>query len=386
LDKQMNYLEKTRTDLLIRDSLSEFMKAALIVDNTFIEELKYLFLNASLKHCFIIDSLLLIHSEEKAPAKQIELLTVFLEVLGITNKEAETLTLLANAIIKQDSKLSEKIYYDMPDSIAQWSFHYYLTPFAKHPLVFMDENQTIYHSVEKKPYKFDIDKKELVISNKEITLSNLIIAIGHHYLRLNECKKVLIENCNFSGEDNTIVLTNIEQVTIRNCNFKNFSDRVFIIDDCKKALLSNCTFEDCGYTYEDLKQYKGGVIKGQDSNLVIEQSNFKNCYIKNYTKFEINTNELLYKYKPYYAIANIIDGNIQVSNSNFETCWVYARNELQKSLDKALDADWPSSWGPRSKEKTYDGLYRVDNGLFPKGNTSIKNCSTNDSASILDPQ
>ncbi|MGH4139467.1 right-handed parallel beta-helix repeat-containing protein [Clostridium sp.] len=380
---QVSLLEKLKNDFKIVEPLSKYQQSALTGDDAFIEELNYLLMNNVLKYCFIIDALIIISTDENKCDKQIELVTGFCEVLGITEKEANVLIELTNSIAKQDSESSEIILWNLPQTIEPWIFEFYLAPFAKHPLVRQNDKQLSYYSKEKKPLKLGVGVESIEITDKDFELKNLTVDMERLKILISNCENVFIENCDFFMSSNNIVFKNVKNIVIKKCSFMDFKERVIIVEDCSFTIISECVFNNCGFTYDTLSDQVGGVIVGRTGKLTVESSKFIDCFIKNYYKFEKEISEFVYEYKPYYAIAYISNGEITVSNSMFNNCWSYARDDMKNSFNSMLESNWPSFMKPMEKEKTYDELYRLERGLFPKEGTSYSQCQLVDSDSIV---
>ena len=269
---QVLYVRRLMAGINVEAAFEDYMKMALDLNTTDVDEFIAAYKQDTLKHYFCIDAIILLSVAENAE-KNYELLAELVEMLGINREQLKYLTAVAKAIVMQSSELFDEAKKLLPDSLLNLSLFHYIDGFYTGKIVDTYEKRYLYS-----PNKGMIDltsynAKQVIIENISATLQ--------HDVDFNGCEEVIIRNCKFYDSEYNFNFISVGKVIIENCEIVNFSNRVAYFSGVNDMIIDGNKFVNCGCTGEF--DTVGGVFycsEGGCIDFVILQNNeLINCYV-----------------------------------------------------------------------------------------------------------
>lgn len=343
-DMQVNYVGRIIAGIKAEEVFQTYMKKALDISSSDVEEFIDVFQEDDLKYYFCIDGcvlLVIVDSEDK----QFELLAELLEVLGITKSELEYLSKVAKAYITHSSEFFEDAKTVVPVSLRDLSMLYYVKDFYTGTIIDCPEELHIYsHN------KAEINlEKFLPIKAKNVFLENVIISLTQN-LELKNYESVLfkdttvkitsyllgfesIDSVKFvnsvfeNGTQSAICFNNCCEMIMRDSLFRDFTSRTIKLENVSQINFEDCTFERCDYRYRrsdsDWKSF-GCVI--YSSNPSINGINYLNGCMFLHCGGHNESN--------YYSSDFISNCPSKLNDCTFKLCWhFYSSNTLDPDYD-----------------------------------------------------
>lgn len=264
-----------------------------------------------LRYRFVLDAILLAADGDNKEG-QLKFIASFCEDIKMSKEELDYLASMAKAILEQSEAgyvdtFVEKSLEDISEDL-----------FAEYMNVIFDRQNKIYVSDNAVLFR--------PLSESDITASSIeaiqqakqpyVRIIGAHInldewnlsLVFKEKEYVIFEDCVFSGAGKNMIaskfnllnLQNCKNVLIYNCEFKNFDTPVLMVEKISAMKIINTKFEKCIYCYDrDREDWKalGGVIhskKPEDMgdvqliNCIFDECGGKN--VRNYYSSEAISN------------------------------------------------------------------------------------------------
>ena len=142
-DMQVNYVNRLIVGIKSEEAFQAYMKMALDINSSDVEEFINVVSEDDLKYYFCIDAcvvLVIADSEDK----QYELFAELIEVLGINIEELEYLSKVVKAYITQSSIFFEEAKSVVPISLRDFSVQYYIKEFYTGTIIDCPEELHIY--------------------------------------------------------------------------------------------------------------------------------------------------------------------------------------------------------------------------------------------------
>lgn len=283
-EMQVLYVRRLIAGIHAEQGFQEYMKMALELDTTDVDEFVTIFKEESLKYYFGIDGTILLSIAE-GEEKQYELLAELVEMLGITREKLIYLTAVAKAIIAQSTEMFDDAKLILPDSVQNLSLYHYISGFYAGMIVDTPVECHIYScnkaNVDLSGYSY-LSAKRVIIENISATLQENIV--------FNGCAEVIIRNCKFIGNEFLMEFNGVGNVTVEDCVISDFTNRFAYFTDINGFIIRKNRFLNCGHSggsngsgiWSHYRQMRGGVLncKGNVSGGIVLQNNeLLNCYI-----------------------------------------------------------------------------------------------------------
>ena len=298
-EKQIWFLKRLIAGSGMESELNECMKMAMDIEKEDIEAFLTVYRNDVCKLYFLLDALILINLTEMND-KQCDASADLAELLSVTAKELETLSLLAKSVLLQDPDIFDTAEECAVDSIRNMDLISYVNTFYTGDIS-LSINGYHYFSCGVKLEK-SINSKENVI------FENCTVEINMGF-KLNNCANVEFINCILKG--NIMYIIGSGNVSFIRCAFKNFDKSCVKMENISNLNIENCRFENCicygdnGIIYisdikdisiknnivtncKGMKEYCFGLFlrgHGRYDRVYIENNTFNNCYSLDGTGF-----------------------------------------------------------------------------------------------------
>ena len=321
---QMLLLKRIISGMGVEENVTEYMRKALEINETQMQEFRSMIGDGDTKYYFAIDALLLaaLGSGEK---DTYEYLAELLELLDISKRDLECLCTVAKAIVMQDSAVYDEAKELMSEDIEELDFSAYVRSFYT-GIIVDSEKLVYYHAVDKN--NSDVIELEDSFTAEIVVFSNLNINCASD-IWFQGCTRVCFSNCTITGaSEGSFVFEGCESVEIRSCKFRDFN-KPALQEMCVGGLLiDGCLFSNCMAKFSDTEDWKarGGVIHLSDSldnnirgiNRIVNSS-FEECGIQQRN------------YVWSYAILSNCD--CEVINCSFRNCWGYCKGGTEKDRE-----------------------------------------------------
>lgn len=274
--------------------------------------------DSSIKYRFILDAMILTCVKEKNK-EQIQLVAEFSESLEIEKEELYYISTMAKALLCMDTSAYVDAYEIKTNSISDDVFYGYIRMLSKGCIIQNSELTIFQPSCEE-----DVTVEKLSrISNVDtptIKLSNVKINLSEYPLSFSNYKKIILDDCVFTGGDkHPIKFENCKEVIINNSSFSDFNVQTIIISNVNIVRITDSTFTHCCMKYrngsDDWKALGGVIYVGYAEELapiLIDGCNFVDCGGRNSEN--------------YYRSAFISNYRCDVNDSKFMDCWNYHKN------------------------------------------------------------
>lgn len=324
---QMLLLKRIVSGIGVEENVTEYMRKALEINETHMQEFCSMIGGGDTKYYFAIDSLLLaaLGNGEK---DTYEYLAELLELLDISKHDLECLCTVAKSIVMQDSDVYDEAKEMMSEDIEELDFSAYVRSFYS-GIIVDSEKIVYYHSVDKN--NSNIIELNDFFSAETVVFSNLCLNCVSEVFFYG-CSRVIFLNCTITGGyEASFTFEGCESVEIRACRFEYFCKPVLREMCVGKVLIDSCSFSNCvekfsrdDYTWRP----QGGVIqliKSLDENTnglnKIVNSSFEGCGTRNDSMG--------------FSCALISNCDCEVINCSFRNCWGYYYKDIK---DDACEA------------------------------------------------
>ncbi len=273
---QSLYIKRLIAGIHTEKEFLDYLRMALEINTNDVDSFVDAFKSGYLKFYFCIDGIILLSMEESND-KNYEFLAELIELLSVTKEELKHISVLAKAIIEQNSDAIENADMYATDTTKTLSIYHYIKGFYSGLVSDTDKEICIY-SYNKEEY----DLADYGIYETQKVLIDNVTTVITDNIYMKNCKEVIIRNCNFicEGKGN-FIFTNISKITFENCKFRDFKNRVAQFIDTQNLIVYNNQFNNCGYT--TTVDAEGGVfsnIAGAPlESVVLEKNELNGCYI-----------------------------------------------------------------------------------------------------------
>ena len=300
-EKQLSFLNRLKANVGESGDLVSYLEDESIHTNNRIEAIGELFVKyfkkSSLKYHFMLDTLLLLM---KASEVQLHFVHLLCEVLELDSEEVSFLIDFATCIVDEDDINYMRLIERVPQTIHIVNFSGYVKPFLNGRLV-DEEAHLVYYAQPTLEGRENISFNKIfkseemslprwVFKQEVVVFENWQIDLSRNKWIFRNNQKVVFKNCQIIGHDEPINFDGTTEIYIENCSFREFSNRVFLINDCMQLNVKDCIFKECLYMY-DLYQNSNGAIyfiadKGmtlgnEERRVVIENTHFIDCCVWN---------------------------------------------------------------------------------------------------------
>ena len=269
---QVLYVRRLIAGINAEAAFEDYMKMALDLNTTDVDEFIAAYKQETLKHYFCIDAIILLSVAENAE-KNYELLAELVEMLGINREQLKYLAAAAKAIVMQSSELFDEAKKFLPYSLVNLSLFHYIDGFYTGKIVDTYEKRHLYSPNKEMIDLTSYNAKQVIIENISANLQ--------HDVDFNGCAEVIIRNCKFYDSKYKFNFISVGKITIQNCEFTNFSNRVAYFTGVNNIVIDGNKFISCGCT-------SGGDIVGgifycsrecRINSVILQNNELLNCYV-----------------------------------------------------------------------------------------------------------
>lgn len=273
-EMQVLYVKRLIAGCNGESEFQDYMKMALDLDISDVEEFISVFREDGIRYYFCIDGAILLSAAE-TEEKKYELLAELIETLGITHGELKYLAAVAQSVVLQSSEKFDEAKTFAPDTLCPLSMYHYVQGFYAGAIV--DTPNEI--------HIFSCDRSEVdlsaygVLKNKKVIIENISCSFKGDVI-LEGCAEVLIRNCKFMGSQYNFKFNTIGNVIIENCDVRDFTNRFAYFSNTDNFTVLNSRFFNCGCTGSG--NIYGGVLYNSGNcskNIILENNELLNCYV-----------------------------------------------------------------------------------------------------------
>ncbi len=277
-EMQVLYLQRIVKGMGAEDPLEEYMRKALKISDTDIQEFISFMKENSARYYFALEGMLLVAMGESTQ-QNYEYLAEIIELSGITKKDLEYLSLVAKSVLQQESAHYDTAKDVISEGAKGVNFYPYIANFYVGAITDSEKEQ--YYSAPSLDVECNIDLPAEYRARK-VTFRNLSIELREDHL-FDGCEMVEFINCRLFTKDSAKMnFKAIGKLTFRECEFKDFDDHIACFDSVNEVVIKECFFFNCGWICETGN--RGGmfmVSNGENhKSFTLEDSKIQNCYIK----------------------------------------------------------------------------------------------------------
>lgn len=330
-DMQILYLKRIVNGIGVEDPVEEYMRKALEISETDIQEFLSHMKEGKARYYFALDAILLV-SLAQTSQPSYEYVAELMELLEIDKQSLSHLAMVAKSILVQESTDFDSAKEHATEYTAELNFKPYIHNYYVGAIV--DTPIEKYYASPDIVLENEI---ELPTSYEErlVTFENLVITVSEEWY-FNGCEKVRFKNCRLVGNKGNLQFDSVGTIELENSSFTDFDNRVAWIERVNSFIVENCKFVKCGYdSYGD---EVGGVFgininsNEKIERIVIENNDLHNCYIRART----------YRYN--YGVSGVFIGRkqytwvteVKVTNNHITGCQCINNGNYTRSLIHGL--------------------------------------------------
>lgn len=322
-EMQLMFLQRIVLGAGAELEFKEYMRMALELSVEDVSEFISLVSEKSLRYYFAVDSMIVaaLSGREKMDYYYIAEL---IEILGITKKELKYLTVVASAILQQDSAMYQNAKSLIVESVSGLQWKPYVLSF--HSGLLIDNQEEKYYASANKG-KLNISSEEVHFTEKRVVFENLEINFNADWT-FKGCEEVRFKNCILKGnKTNNMTANSVKEFVMENCQVSDFGNRIAHYDNGGNIIIEGNKFTNCGFEGMGRSFYVGGMFKIQTAELVKLKNNYlKNCYMK-VERGDHNSGVT-------GAFSSIrVSGKIEVVGNQFRGCECTGSGEYRKKYE-----------------------------------------------------
>lgn len=353
--EQISFLNRIVKGICCENKKEYYMRKALETDGKILKEFVDEYKETERKYYFALDGIILINLTKESQ-KNYEYLGELIEVLGITQKEADYISQIAKSVLLQDSEVYENAKEIKNKNTENLNFIEYIKNYFTGRIVNTDTDMYIYSADQSEIEFGGRDNNEYydeVFYKRNIVFDNLKINfLGGATFR--GCEKVTFKNCDITAVCGNLVFNGVGNINIENSKIHNIYDRAMELNACDNLSIYNSEIFDCDHIKksvyynslkeEEIKKILGPVgyyinvitggfakISGNSFNSIsIVNSKISDLLLKSTEEYN---NYKLISTGSFMHIDNMPINEIHIENSEFYGC--RATNSKREYLDVA---------------------------------------------------
>ena len=279
VDMQILYLKRIVNGIGVEDPVEEYMRKALEISETDIQEFLSHMKEGKARYYFALDAILLV-SMAQTSQPSYEYIAELIELLEIDKQSLSHLAMVAKSVLVQQSADFDCAKEHATEYTAELNFMPYIHNYYVGAIV--DTPIEKYYASPDIVLENEI---ELPTSYEErlVTFENLVITVSQDW-HFNGCEKVRFKNCRLVGNKGNLRFDSVGTIELENSSFTNFNNRVARIERLNNFIVKNCKFVKSGYGSNGPSY--GGIFGINLDNgetmerVVLENNELHNCYIR----------------------------------------------------------------------------------------------------------
>lgn len=276
-EMQVLFLKRIVAGIGVEDPAEEYMRRALEISDTDMQEFLTGMKENRAKYYFALDGLILV-SIGTENQECYQYLAEIIELLDICKDDLKYVCLAASSVLQQQSSFYDEAKELTNERIREVDYTPYIQNFYAGAI--KDSMELVYYSAPDKKYSESITFRTSY-TEKRVVFENLDIDINERW-EFNNCNEVIFMDCKFAGGDFSIEVKGCKKVFIDRCRFENFNAPVFKQERNVEVTIENCEFEKCigKCSRGIIEPAGGGVIYSplDDQSLnIIRKTIFRNC-------------------------------------------------------------------------------------------------------------
>ena len=353
--EQISFLNRIVKGICCENKKEYYMRKALETDGKILKEFVDEYKETESKYYFALDGIILINLTKESK-KNYEYLGELIEVLGITQKEADYISQIAKSVLLQDSEVYENAKEIENKNTENLNFIEYIKNYFTGEIVNTDTDMYIY-SADQSEIEFGKGENDTyyheIFNKRNIVFDNLKI----NYIcgaTFRGCEKVTFKNCDIIAEGGSLIFNGVSNINIESSKIHYFCNRAMELNACDNLSIYNSEIFDCdhikksvfyNYSYEQEEEIEkilgprdghinvitGGFAKisGNSLNSIsIVNSKISNILLKSTEEYY---NDELISTGSFMHIDNMPVNEIHIENSEFYGC--RAANSKGEYLD-----------------------------------------------------
>lgn len=269
-DMQILYLKRIISGIGAEESAEEYMKKALEISDTDIQEFLTFMKQSKIKYYVALDGLLLV-SMGNPRQENYEYLAEIIELMGVNKEELEYLCLVAKSVLQQQSSYYDEAKTKITEGTSSIDFTPYIQNYYAGAIV--DSDEVIHYSAPNLKASQGINyPKEY--KQRTVIFENMDIPLKADW-NFQGCREVVFKNCNLTGGEHQITFHSIEKLTIDYCKISGFTNCFAKLDSVNQLYVSNSKFRECGVENDK----EAGVFSSKKcGSCSFDNNRFNNCY------------------------------------------------------------------------------------------------------------
>lgn len=320
-DMQVLFLKRIIIGMNVDNSLEDYMKRALEISDSDIQEFLSMIGDSQIKYYFATDGLILV-SMGNDNAQGYEYLAELIELLGINKADLEYICMVVKSILQQQSSYYDQSKELVNERVAHLNFAPYIQNYYAGAVIDTDTEK--YYTAPDKTLSEQIEYPKL-FKERKVVFESLIIKIGSDKdWKFEGCEEVIFKNCEFTSESCILKMESVGNVIFEGCKFSNFKNHVSYIEGINNLTVENCEFIECGYT--DSGDICGGVFCIYNSESVFNElklvdNKLLNCYIaRKPCDGSYYATGVFLGFHTFYRNNKTINSKVQILNNSFVGC------------------------------------------------------------------
>lgn len=277
-EMQVLFLKRIVAGIGVEDPAEEYMRRALEISDTDMQEFLTGMKGNRAKYYFALDGLILV-SIGTENQECYQYLAEIIELLDICKDDLKYVCLVASSVLQQQSSFYDEAKALTNERIREVDYTPYIQNFYVGAI--KDSIELVHYSAPDKKCSKSVVFRS-TYTEKRVVFENLDIDISETW-KFNNCDEVIFMDCKFVGGDFSIEVNGCKKVLIDRCRFENFNAPVFKQKCNIEVIIENCEFEKCIGKYS-ISIYglveEVGVIyspRNDQSLNIIRKTIFRNC-------------------------------------------------------------------------------------------------------------
>lgn len=279
-EMQLLFLKRIVYGMDVEDTVEEYMRRALEISETDMQEFLAAMKENKAKYYFALDGLILTAMEQEVEERY-RYLAEIIELLDICEDDLQYVCFVASSVLQQQSSFYDEAKAFENERLREIDYAPYIQSFYSGAI---KDSMELVHYVAPDKMNADSIAFRRSYTEKRVIFENLNISISETWYFVN-CEEVIFNNCNFVGSSASVEMNGCKNICIQRCRFSDFRVPVFKQRYNIAVLISECEFENCVDTGKGRAYFYGGELGGviytydkwANASNMIRKTKFRNC-------------------------------------------------------------------------------------------------------------